>query len=151
MGAVTGGARREGIGVVVELGRSESSFLAGDRSGDQAQNGVEVLASAEVTRQSPPVQGADAVLDTDVLRGMGLAFGLVGSGDGGQDGQLAGPTRKPGLVRVSSRCVLAVAATSRSTSQRTTWRPRGASERGEELQQPGTATRSGRGDCPDFS
>jgi hypothetical protein len=69
--------------------------LAGDQSGDRAQDHVEVLASAEVTRHGPPVlQVADAVLDTDALRGMGLAFGLVGSGDGGQDEQLAGGRRE---------------------------------------------------------
>jgi hypothetical protein len=45
---------------------SWGSFLAGDQSGDRTQDGVEVLASAEVTREGPPVlQVADAVLDAD--------------------------------------------------------------------------------------
>ena len=135
MGAVTGGARREGIGVAVELSRSESSFLAGDRSGDHAQNGVEVLASAEVTRQSPPDRGADAVLDTMccaewVWRSASWAVATVdrmGSSQG---------RRESRDWRESVLGVLAVAATSRSTTQRTTWRPRGAPERGEKLQQP---------------
>jgi hypothetical protein len=70
----------------VERFRSWGSFLAGDQSGDRTQDRVEVLASAEVTRQGPPVlQVADAVLDADPLRRMGPAFGLVGGGEGGRD------------------------------------------------------------------
>jgi hypothetical protein len=61
-------------------------FRAGDRSGDRAQDGVEVLASAEVASQGPPVgQVAVAVLDADPLGGVGLACGLVGGGEGGRD------------------------------------------------------------------
>ena len=44
-----------------------------------------MLASAEVTRQRPPVgQVADAVLDADPLRRVGPAFGLVRRGDGAE-------------------------------------------------------------------
>jgi hypothetical protein len=46
--------------------RSWGSLLAGDQSGDRTQDGVEVVASAEVTREGAPVlQVADAVLDAD--------------------------------------------------------------------------------------
>jgi hypothetical protein len=49
---------------VVGLIKPWCSFLAGDRSGDCGQERVEVLASAEMSRQDPPVpQVADAVLD----------------------------------------------------------------------------------------
>ena len=62
-------------------------FLAGDQSGDRAQDGVEVLASAEVSGQGSPVlQVADAVLDANPLRGVGPTFGLVRRGDGGKTG-----------------------------------------------------------------
>jgi hypothetical protein len=72
--------------LAVEPVRSWSSFLAGDQSSDRAQHGVEILASAEVPRQrSPVLQVADAVLDADLLCGVGLAFGLVGGGEGGHD------------------------------------------------------------------
>ncbi len=70
----------------MEQVRSWGSFLAGDQSGDGAQDGVEMLASAEVTGQGPSVlQVADAALDADPLGGVDLAFGLVGGGEGGQD------------------------------------------------------------------
>ena len=60
--------------------------LGEDQSGDRGQDRVQVLASAEVPRQSPPVgQVADAVLHADPLRRMGLAFGLVDRGEGGRD------------------------------------------------------------------
>ena len=65
---------------------SWGSFLAGDQSCDRAQHRVEVIPSAEVTRQGPPVlQVADAVLDTDPLRRVSPAFRLVRRGDRGQD------------------------------------------------------------------
>jgi hypothetical protein len=58
---------------VGKLIRSWGSFLAGDQSGDRTQDGVEVFASAEVTQEGAPVlQVAEAVLDTDPLRGVGL-------------------------------------------------------------------------------
>ena len=45
-----------------------------------------MLASDEVTPQGSPVlQVADAVLDVNSLSGVGLAFGLVGGGEGGRD------------------------------------------------------------------
>jgi hypothetical protein len=57
------------------------SFLAGDQSGDRGQDRVEVLASAEVTGQDPPVlQVADAVLDADPLRRVSPAVGLMRRG-----------------------------------------------------------------------
>ena len=62
-------------------------FLTGDESGDCAQDHVEVVTSAEVTSQGPPVlQVADAVLDADALRRVSPAFGLVRRGDGGKTG-----------------------------------------------------------------
>ena len=62
------------------------SSLAGDRSGDGAQDGVEVVASAEVSGPGPPVgQVAVAVLHADPLDGVGLACGLVRGGEGGRD------------------------------------------------------------------
>ena len=71
----------------MKLIRSWGSFLAGDQSGDRTQHGVEVVVSAEVTGQGAPVlQVADAVLDADSLRRVGLAFGLVRRGEGGRDG-----------------------------------------------------------------
>ena len=80
----------------MKLGRSWGSFLAEDQSGDRTQDGVEVFASAEVTGQSPPVpQVADAVLDADPLGRVGLAFGLVGGGDGGRDWNLVLPPGRP--------------------------------------------------------
>jgi hypothetical protein len=60
-------------------------LLAGGQSGDRPQNGVEMLASAEVTGQGPPgLQVADAVLHADPLRGVGPAFALVRRGGGGK-------------------------------------------------------------------
>jgi hypothetical protein len=54
--------------LAVELVGSWGSFLSGDQSGDRTQNGAEVFASAEVTREGSPVlQVADAVLDADPL------------------------------------------------------------------------------------
>ncbi len=95
-----GGAEREPIGWAVEPGRSWGSFLTGDQSGDGAQHGVEMVASAEVSGQGPPVlQVADAVLHADPLRRMGPAFGLVRGGEGGRDRQLVVP---PGRPRVSA-------------------------------------------------
>jgi hypothetical protein len=42
--------------------------LTGDQSGDRTQDGVEVFASAEVTREgSPAFQVADAMFDADSL------------------------------------------------------------------------------------
>jgi hypothetical protein len=80
----------------VKLSRSWSSFLAGHQSGDGAQHRVEVLASAEVTRERPPVlQVADAVLDANALRGVSPAFGLVRRGDGGEDRNLVLPSGRP--------------------------------------------------------
>jgi hypothetical protein len=71
----------------VKLIRSWGSFLAGDESGDPWQDGVEVFASAEVASQGRPVlQVADAVFDTDSLRRVGSAFGLVRRRDGGKTG-----------------------------------------------------------------
>jgi hypothetical protein len=71
------------------------SFLTGDQSGNRAQNRVDVLSSAEVTEQSPPVlQVADAMLDADPLRRVGSAFGLVRRGEGGRDWQLIFPSRR---------------------------------------------------------
>jgi hypothetical protein len=79
----------------VELVTSWGSFLAGDQSGDGRQHRVEVLASAEVSRQGPPVlQVADAVLDADPLRRMCPAFGLVRRRNGGEDRPLV--LRGPG-------------------------------------------------------
>jgi hypothetical protein len=61
-------------------------LLAGDQYGQGAQHGVEVVASAEVTGQGPPVlQVADAVLDADPLGRVSPAFGLVCRGEGGRD------------------------------------------------------------------
>jgi hypothetical protein len=69
---------------VALLSGSWCSFRAGEQSGDRAQHRVEVLTSAGVMGQGPPVgQVADAVLRADPLRRVGLAFGLVGRGDGG--------------------------------------------------------------------
>jgi len=69
---------------LAELVGSWGSFLARDQSGDRAQHRLQVLASAEVSRQGSPVlQVADAVLDAESLRGMSPAFGLVGGGEGG--------------------------------------------------------------------
>ncbi len=70
----------------VGLVRSWNSFLAGGQSGDRPQNGVKMLASAEVMGQSAPVLGADAVPHADPLRGVGPAFGLMRCGDGGKTG-----------------------------------------------------------------
>jgi hypothetical protein len=57
---------------------SWGSFLAAEQSGDRTQDGVEMLASAQVPREGPPVlQVADAVLHTDPLRRISPAFGLV--------------------------------------------------------------------------
>jgi hypothetical protein len=82
-----GGAGRESSGWAAELFRWEGSFLAGDRSGDRGQDGVQVLASAQVTGQSAPVlQVADAVLDANPLRGVGPTFGLVRRGEAGGTG-----------------------------------------------------------------
>jgi hypothetical protein len=48
--------------------RSWGSFLTGDESGDRTQDGVEMLASAEVAGQGAPVlQVADAMLHADSL------------------------------------------------------------------------------------
>src|SRR5215218_9888785 len=72
-----GGAGRKRFRLAEPVG-SWGSFLTGDQSGDRGKDRVQVLASAEVARQGPPVlQVADAVLDTDPLPGVGLAFGLV--------------------------------------------------------------------------
>ena len=55
-----------------------------------------MLASAEVPSQRPPVlQVADAVLDADPLGRVGLAFGLVGGGEGWWDRQLVLPPGRP--------------------------------------------------------
>jgi hypothetical protein len=81
---------------VVKLIGSWGAFLAGDQSGDRGQDGVEVLASAEGTGQvQPGLQVADAVLHTDPLGGVGLAFGLVRRGDRGEDRQLILPPDRP--------------------------------------------------------
>ena len=81
-----GGAGRESSRRAVKLIRSWGSFLAGDQSGDGTQHRVEVLASAEVPGQGPPVlQVADAVLHADSLRRVSSAFGLVRRGEGGRD------------------------------------------------------------------
>jgi hypothetical protein len=51
------------------------------------QDRVQVLASAEVSGQGPPVlQVADAVLDADPLRRMGPAFGLLRRDESGRTG-----------------------------------------------------------------
>ena len=53
----------------VKVVESGGSFLAGDQSGDRAQDRVQVLASAQVMRQGPPVpQVADAMLHADPPR-----------------------------------------------------------------------------------
>ncbi|HST97667.1 MAG TPA: hypothetical protein VLJ85_08460, partial [Geodermatophilus sp.] len=71
---------------MVELVRSWGLLLAGDQSGDRGEDRVEMLPSAEVARQGPPVlQVADAVLDADPLRRMGprsasCAAGMVEAG-----------------------------------------------------------------------
>ncbi len=46
-----GGAEREPIGWAAEPVRAVGSFLTGDQSGHRGQDRVEVLASAEVSRQ----------------------------------------------------------------------------------------------------
>ena len=75
---------------------SWGSFLAGDQSGDGPQHRVEVLTSAEVSGQGPPVlQVADAVLHADALRRVSPAFGLVRRGDGGKDRNLVRPPGRP--------------------------------------------------------
>jgi hypothetical protein len=52
----------------VELVGSWGSFLDGDQSGDRGQHRLQVLSSAEVTREGSPVlQVAEAVLDADPL------------------------------------------------------------------------------------
>src|SRR3712207_5688216 len=57
---------------------SWGSFLTGDQSGDRGKDRVEMLTSAEVARQSPPVlQVADAVLRADPLGRVSPAFGLI--------------------------------------------------------------------------
>jgi hypothetical protein len=72
------------------------SFLAGYQSGDRTQDGVEVFASAEVTREGSPVlQVADAVLDPDALGRVSPAFRLVCRGDGGEDLDLVLPPGRP--------------------------------------------------------
>ena len=82
-------------------GRVGGLFLAGDQSGDGAQDGIEVVASAEVAGRGPPVgQVAGAMLYADPLRRMGLAFGLVDGGEGGRDRRLIVP---PGRARGVSR------------------------------------------------
>ncbi len=64
--------------------RSWGSFVAGDQSGDRGQDRVEVLASAEVTGQGPPVlELADAVLHAGPFGRVRLAFGRVCRGEGG--------------------------------------------------------------------
>src|SRR3712207_8238768 len=61
----------------------------------RSQHRVQVLASAEVSRQGPPIlQVADAVLHADQLRGVSPAFGLVRRGDGRKDRDLVLPDRK---------------------------------------------------------
>jgi len=81
-----GRAGRRSCWWAAELVTSWGSFLAGDQSGNRAQDGVEVLASAERTGQGSQVgQVADAVLDADSPRGVSLAFGLVDGGEGGRD------------------------------------------------------------------
>jgi hypothetical protein len=68
----------------VERFGSWCSFLGGDEASDRGQDCVEVLASAEMTRQGPPVlQVADAVLDADPLGRVSSAFGLVRRGKSG--------------------------------------------------------------------
>ena len=70
----------------MKLVGSWGSFLAGDQSVDRAQHRVQVLPSAEVTRQRPPVpQGVDATLHTDPLGRVGPTFGLVRRDEGGHD------------------------------------------------------------------
>src|SRR3712207_833507 len=81
------GAGRYSLRRAGKLIRSWGSFLAGDQSGDRRQHRLQVLASAEVARQGPPVlQVADAVLHADPLRRVSSAFGLVRRGDGGETG-----------------------------------------------------------------
>jgi hypothetical protein len=78
------------------VGPVGGAVLAGDQSGDRPQDGVKVLASAEVTGQGPPVgQVADAVLHTDPLRRMSPTFGLVRRGDRGRDRQLVLSSGRP--------------------------------------------------------
>jgi hypothetical protein len=90
-----GGASRERFRLVEPVG-SWGSFLTGDQAGDRGKDRVEMLASAEVARQGPPVlQVADAVLRADALGRMSPAFGLVRRGDGGTDGQLVLPPVRP--------------------------------------------------------
>jgi hypothetical protein len=59
-------------------------FLAGDPSGDRAQDRVQVIPSAKMTGQGPPVlELADAVLHADPFGRVSLAFGRVCRGEGG--------------------------------------------------------------------
>jgi hypothetical protein len=82
--------------VVGGLVTSWGSLLAGDQYGHGAQHGVEVVASAEVTGQGPPVlQMADVVLDADPLGRVNSAFGLVRGGEDGRDRQLVLPPSRP--------------------------------------------------------
>jgi hypothetical protein len=112
---------------------SWGSFLAGDQSGDRTQDGVEVFASAEVTREGPPVlQVADAVLDADPLGRVSPAFGLVRRGDGGEDRDLVLP---PGRPRSEHRTG-GLGARSLTTGVA---RQGDAGDEGQQLDQPGLA------------
>ena len=80
-----GGAGRERFRLAEPVG-SWGSFLTGDQSGDRGKDRVEMLASAEVARQGPPVlQVADAVLHADPLCRVSPAVGLVRRSKRGQD------------------------------------------------------------------
>ena len=86
---------------MVERFGSWGSFLAGDQSGDCGQDRVEVVSSAEVASQGPPVlQMADAVPDANPLHRMGSAFGLVRRGEGEQNRQ---QVLSPGWPRSDDR------------------------------------------------
>jgi len=91
----------------VERSEPWGSLLAGDPAGRGAQDGVEVVTSAEVARQGPPVlQMADAVLHADPLGRVGSAFGLVCCGEGGWDRQLVRPPNRPRREDCAAVCAL---------------------------------------------
>jgi hypothetical protein len=80
------------LSVAVVLFGSWGSFLAGEQPGDREQERVQVLASAEVAGQGPPVgQVPDAVPDAEPHRRVSRAFGTMRRDDGEQGRRLILP------------------------------------------------------------